>query len=147
MRSACPGQGQTLKAVYKSLVCARVCVQTLFTVTELTSTLVVLTLCDSDRQLSAGPVLTVLTISLFHVVGAASDQFVTNLFLSKAETYKRLRDVGLMTSDLLHLAVASSWLRRHVTSSSTKHGRVVPRLYVCAACICFAVMWVLTFHI
>ena len=120
--------------------------QTLFSVTELVSTLTLVTLCDSDTQLSAGRLLTVVTVSLFHVCAAARDQFVSNVLLSAGARHQQARDLALMSFDLLQLALASSWLLRRVTSSSSSghHGLRLRRSDVSLAFVSFAVLWTLS---
>lgn len=78
--------------------------QMLFTVTELISTLTVLTLASEEDALSHKKLLLILSIGLSHILISSWDQFVINVIRGHGEAHQVLRDVGFMLSDVINVS-------------------------------------------
>ena len=77
--------------------------QFLFTSTEVVSTWVILSLANTDTQVTPVSILVIIAIAAGHVLAASWDQFVTNVLLYEGFLHQILRDVGFMVPDLLNI--------------------------------------------
>jgi len=77
--------------------------QTMFSVSEGCSTLVVLWLCDKGVQATPQLLVTIITIATSHVCVSGWDQFVSNVLLQEGFIHQVMRDVGFMVPDLIHI--------------------------------------------
>lgn len=77
--------------------------QTIFTLTELVCTLMVLHLSDKGIQASPTKLVLIMTLAASHIVVSGWDQFVSNVLLQEGFIHQVLRDLGFMLPDLLHI--------------------------------------------
>jgi len=77
--------------------------QTMFSITEGCSTLVVLWLCDIGVQATPHLLVVIITIASSHVFVSGWDQFVNNVLLQEGFIHQVLRDIGFMIPDIVHI--------------------------------------------
>ncbi|XP_023324824.1 uncharacterized protein LOC111698662 isoform X2 [Eurytemora carolleeae] len=77
--------------------------QSVFTITEVVCTLMVLHLADRGVQATPQRLVFIITIAASHVVVSGWDQFVSNVLLQEGELHQVLRDLGFMLPDVLHI--------------------------------------------
>ncbi len=92
--------------------------QSIFSSTELVSSILVFQMCRTKSPLNPRKLLTVVSLAAFHIVSSLLDQFFTNVVQGQGEVHQVVRDVGFMTSDLLHVILCSWYLRRQTQGSS-----------------------------
>ncbi|ESO05071.1 hypothetical protein HELRODRAFT_124583, partial [Helobdella robusta] len=80
--------------------------QLFFTGTELLSTIMVFHLCDSRNKIEPWKLLFIFSLNITHIIVSSLDQFITNVFLARGQSFEIFRDIGLMLPDLLHVFVA-----------------------------------------
>ena len=95
------------------------CVQGLFSVTEMLCTCLIIPLCDVTSSPTPRRCLVLLTIATFHVITAGYDQFTANVLRGEGAWHQWSRDVGFMAVDLLYVVMATRWWL-------DKHGRHHP---------------------
>jgi hypothetical protein len=116
--------------------------QTVFSITEIISTVLVLQECKADRPSSSRRLLTVLVIAAAHVFAAGRDQFVDNVVLGWGAGHQRARDIGFMSVDVLHLIVPYLTLR--AMRSDTARWRDVTSVdELTLAVVCVVLLWLL----
>ena len=116
--------------------------QTVFSVTEIFSTALVLQECKADRPSSARRLLIVLVIAAAHVLAAGRDQFVDNVLRGWGAGHQRARDIGFMSIDVLHLVVPYLTLR--VMRSDTVRWLDVTSVdELTLAVVCVVLLWLL----
>jgi len=116
--------------------------QTVFSVTEIISTALVLQECNNDRSSSPRRLLAVLVIAAAHVLAAGRDQFVDNVLLGLGAGHQRARDIGFMAVDLLHLAVPYFKLRS-LRSVSVRWRDVTSVDELTLAIVCVVLLWII----
>lgn len=79
--------------------------QIFFSVTEALSTVMVLHICNRKNKLLPWKLLIILNLNLLHIVIASWDQFIKNIFYHEAKDFEAVRDLALMTPDILHVLV------------------------------------------
>ena len=80
--------------------------QTFFSATEILSTLVVLYLCDRNRNTQLPRyLLIIISIGVLHIMAASGDQFIKNVIMGKGHLYQVFRDIGFMFPDLLNVVI------------------------------------------
>ncbi|TRY68245.1 hypothetical protein TCAL_05104 [Tigriopus californicus] len=82
--------------------------QLFFTVTEMASTLTVLSLIDKSSVVTPRKTLVIISIAVLHIVASGWDQFVENVLRQEGMLHQILRDLGFMIPDLLHMWIP--WL-------------------------------------
>ena len=100
--------------------------QALFSITELISTICMFNLSNRKKPLSMDFLLVILTVSAFHVAASALDQFITNVIKRQGQWHQFTRDLGFMTTDILHFVIALWHLVR-----STSRTHLIRMLYKC----------------
>ncbi|XP_055377263.1 uncharacterized protein LOC129609323 [Condylostylus longicornis] len=85
--------------------------QMVFTITELISTATVIYLVNKDTPLSPRAILCIVGISILHIAAGSVDQFIHNVILGEGYSHQVIRDVSLMTPDVMHLCIPV-WLFR-----------------------------------
>ncbi|XP_035676930.1 uncharacterized protein LOC118416005 [Branchiostoma floridae] len=80
--------------------------QLLFTLTELFSTGLVLSMLDRAVKPTPRKLLAIASIALLHILAGGMDQFVTNVVLGRGMFHQVSRDVAFFSSDFLYLIVA-----------------------------------------
>jgi hypothetical protein len=87
--------------------------QLFFTITELVTTVSVLWFLDRRKPVAPLPMLIVANIALFHILTSSWDQFIRNVIFREGLLHQVLRDLLIMSSDLLYLSVSLYELRIH----------------------------------
>jgi len=83
--------------------------QCFFSVTELSSTLMVLHLVNKNNFRDVPKkLLFIISMALLHVLASGWDQFVNNVIKFEGEIHQILRDLGFMIPDILHIFL--SWM-------------------------------------
>ncbi|XP_061180327.1 uncharacterized protein LOC133188862 [Saccostrea echinata] len=77
--------------------------QLFFTITELFSTWNVFRLCSKDSKMESGSVISIIVISLVHILIGGVDQFFVQLILWRDNTFQRFRNLGFLLPDVLHV--------------------------------------------
>ncbi|XP_048742425.1 uncharacterized protein LOC125655929 isoform X2 [Ostrea edulis] len=77
--------------------------QLFFTTTELFSTWNVVRMCSKNSKMDSGPAMSVVVISLIHILLGGVDQFFVQLILWKDEAFQRFRNLGFLLPDVLHV--------------------------------------------
>ncbi|CAH1265930.1 Hypp3264 [Branchiostoma lanceolatum] len=80
--------------------------QLLFTLTELFSTALVLSMLDRGVKPTPRKLFTVASISLLHILAGGMDQFVSNVVLGRGMFHQVSRDIAFFSSDFFYLIVA-----------------------------------------
>ncbi|KAI8501773.1 hypothetical protein Bbelb_201850 [Branchiostoma belcheri] len=80
--------------------------QLLFTITELLSTALVLSMLDRGVKPSPRKLYTIASIALLHILAGGMDQFVTNVLLGRGMFHQVTRDIAFFSSDVVYLLVA-----------------------------------------
>ena len=79
--------------------------QLFFSVTEMVSTLMVLHLCNKKNPVEPWKLLLVFNLNFLHIIIACVDQFVGNVIFGEAKDFEAIRDLALMSPDILHVLV------------------------------------------
>ncbi|KAK3592784.1 hypothetical protein CHS0354_003227 [Potamilus streckersoni] len=79
--------------------------QLFFSTTELLATVVVVYLCDSQVEITASKVLVVVSISCVHLIVGGLDQFVSQVFLDQGKLFQRVRNIGFLIPDFIHIFI------------------------------------------
>ena len=101
--------------------------QTVFSVTEMLSTLVVLWMCDKRNNYTPRPLVIVLWIALFHIIVSSSDQFVSNVLWNAGSPHQTARDIAFMCNDIIHLVVVCLYIRHYMKSHKQKLTDLIDR--------------------
>ncbi|CAG7819883.1 unnamed protein product [Allacma fusca] len=88
--------------------------QVFFTVSELTSSALVVYHLDRRKPIQPLSMLLVANIALFHVITSASDQFFYSVILQHGHLHQVLRDILLMCTDLIQTGFALYELKKYV---------------------------------
>jgi len=107
-------------------------------------TVVILPLCDVINSPTPRRCLTVLTLSMFHIVTACYDQFFAHVLLGKGAWHQSSRDVGLMLSDVLYVVMATRWWLGLQWLKYRSHGGRISRAELLLALICLVSLIILT---
>ena len=91
--------------------------QTFFTLTELVSTLAVVSLVDTAIATTPQKLLLIADIAVLHILAAGGDQFVRNIFFGEGRWHQKIRDVGFLVPDVLHLFIALLELYRYASNN------------------------------
>ncbi len=94
--------------------------QALFTSTELLSTVLVYQMCSRTVALKSRNLLAILTVAVFHILCSVVDNFFQNVVRRGGALNQVVRDLGLMSADLLHFVVCL-YLLRQMLSTSQQH--------------------------
>ncbi|CAL8084640.1 unnamed protein product [Orchesella dallaii] len=76
--------------------------QVFFTITELISSVMVLSYLDSRQMVEPIPMLVICSIAVFHTFCSGWDQFVFTVIQGQGQLHQVLRDLTLMTTDIVH---------------------------------------------
>lgn len=79
--------------------------QTFFTVTELTSSAIIVYMCSKKTTISPKFLIGVLSINIVHILIGGLDQFVKQLLFMEDNTFQRARSLGLLIPDVLHIVI------------------------------------------
>ncbi|CAH0394916.1 unnamed protein product [Bemisia tabaci] len=85
--------------------------QLFFSITEVISTGYVLYLTDSRNPIEPFYVMPIIGIALIHIMAAAIDQFVANVFKGEGYVHQVIRDLCFMIPDILHVTLPLIELR------------------------------------
>jgi len=85
--------------------------QAVFSVTETLSSCLIVPVCDVSRCPTPQRSLTILTLALFHIISAGYDQFAEHVLMGGGAWHQRSRDLAFMAVDVLHVVMATCWLR------------------------------------
>ena len=96
------------------------------------STCAVVPLCDMSRCPTPRRCLTILTIAVFHVIAACYDQFAVNVLMGEGAWHQRSRDLAFMAVDVVHVVMATCWLRHRL---SVGDGLMRDELLLCVVCL------------
>ncbi|XP_046390136.1 uncharacterized protein LOC124158829 [Ischnura elegans] len=113
--------------------------QLFFSLTELFSTGVILYYANSDNYISTRLLLLISGVGALHTLIAGSDQFIANVVQGRGQAHQVVRDLCLMTPDILNIFVPimlyahTSWKKSRIISGSVwnaipKHGFEVAAL-------------------
>jgi len=117
--------------------------QTIFTITELLCSLMVLQLCDKGIQASPGKLMFVVTVAASHVAVSGWDQFVSNVLLQEGFMHQVLRDIGFMVPDVLHIVLPIQELRRVGREKRVNPAYLIPNGIMVASLIYILAFWTL----
>ena len=79
--------------------------QLFFSITEMISTLMVLHLCNKKNSIEPWKLLLVFNLNFLHIIIACFDQFIGNVIFGEAKDFEAIRDLALMSPDILHVLV------------------------------------------
>jgi len=79
--------------------------QTFFTVTELTSSAIIVYMCSKTTTISSKLLIGVLSINIVHILIGGVDQFVKQLIFMEDNTFQRARNLGFLIPDVLHIVI------------------------------------------
>ena len=79
--------------------------QMFFTITEMISTFMVLHLCNKKNPVEPWKLLLVFNLNFLHIIIACVDQFIGNVIYGEAKDFEAIRDLALMSPDILHVLV------------------------------------------
>jgi hypothetical protein len=79
--------------------------QTFFTVTELTSSAIIVYMCLKTTTISPKLLIGVLSINIVHILIGGVDQFVKQLIFMEDNTFQRARNLGFLIPDVLHIVI------------------------------------------
>ncbi|CAH1780823.1 unnamed protein product, partial [Owenia fusiformis] len=85
--------------------------QTVFTITEIISTLLVLNLCNTENPMSLWKLLFIININTAHLITGGFDQFYRQL-VSTGYIWQNSRNIGLMVPDIFHILICLFEIRR-----------------------------------
>ncbi|XP_078579069.1 uncharacterized protein LOC144863592 [Branchiostoma floridae x Branchiostoma japonicum] len=86
--------------------------QLVFTLTEMVSTVVIVSQLDKAVPLFPRALVAIASIAIFHIVATGKDQFVESVFRSKGKFHQQYRDAAFMTSDVVLLNISSMEMMR-----------------------------------
>ncbi|XP_066275489.1 uncharacterized protein [Branchiostoma lanceolatum] len=86
--------------------------QLTFTLTEMASTVVVVSQIDKAVPISPRALLFIASIALFHIMATGRDQFVESVLQSKGKFHQQYRDAAFMAGDVVLLNISSMELVR-----------------------------------
>jgi len=86
--------------------------QTISSVTDAILAGLVLSMCDNTRPPRPRHLVFISAIGLFHIAANAFDQFVENVLYRNGTWYQCVRDIGLVSTDLIAFIVPLFELRR-----------------------------------
>ncbi|XP_062571178.1 uncharacterized protein LOC134233208 [Saccostrea cucullata] len=93
--------------------------QLFFTITELYSTWNVFRLCAKDSKMTSGSVVSIIVISLVHILVGGVDQFFVQLILWRDNTFQRFRNLGFLLPDVFHVILTLYEVARERQTSWT----------------------------
>lgn len=79
--------------------------QTFFSLTELASTFIIISMCSLDNDLASWKILSVVCISIVHILVGGMDQFFMQLVFGDGATFQRFRNLGFLIPDFLHILI------------------------------------------
>ncbi|KAK3109111.1 hypothetical protein FSP39_023295 [Pinctada imbricata] len=88
---------------------------TFFAVTELISTIIIFSMCSSEAPIDHRKVLAIVSISVVHMVVGGLDQFFAQLILGHGKLYQKIRNLGFLLPDVVHVVVPLAVLRKNRT--------------------------------
>ena len=94
--------------------------QTFFSLTELFSTGVIFTMCSKNSELDPRKILVIISISSVHLIVGGIDQFFVQLILGQGHLYQKVRNLGFLLPDLVHIVLPLWAMKRH-----NKQNRIV----------------------
>ncbi|KAI8483035.1 hypothetical protein Bbelb_391910 [Branchiostoma belcheri] len=112
--------------------------QLVFTLTEMASTVAVVSQLDRAVPLSPRALLVVASIALFHVVTTGKTQFVESVLQSKGKFHQQYRDAAFMTCDVVLLNISSMELIRpwcRGDAAARRNYRTFKRDVLCSAAV------------
>ena len=103
--------------------------QLFFTITELVSTICVLTMCDKTVDISVKKCYIILSIALAHILISCVDQFILNIVLGEGKLHQVLRDLFLMLPDLLHVIMPLYEMKKVASRNNKTVNNLMPARY------------------
>ena len=101
--------------------------QMFFTVTEIVSTVLIVTLCSKEQPLTKWKVMVIMSISCVHIVVGGLDQFISQIVFNDGKLFQKMRNLGFLIPDFFHILLPVMEIRKYERSIS--FDKVAPPLF------------------
>ena len=117
--------------------------QGIFSFTEMTSTLVIIYLCDTRTSVKPVLLLIVIDVACLHVLGNLSDQFIVNVLKAEGEWHQVIRDLSFMFCDLLNIFIPLIEMRNYAKNHGIPFTQCLTYDEIVCSVIIVALTWLL----